>query len=132
MEIFIGKGKEKEGQREINNALFINCTSKRQDELMTRMEEMSSSRIGLKAELYYDICEEEDLSNLVTIFRKAAKILNFHYARSINFQCKETENAILDLPTAAYGSPQMLKDESNFLISNVITLVLSKEVRKKH
>lgn len=51
---------------------------------------MSASRIGLKAELYYHgICEEEDLSNLVTIFRSAAKILNFHYARSINFQCKE-------------------------------------------
>lgn len=59
--------------------------------MMMRMEEMSASRIGLKAELYYhDICEEEDLSNLVTIFRNAAKILNFHYARSINFQCKET------------------------------------------
>lgn len=86
------KGRRKEGQRETNNTLFINCTSKKQDEWMTRMEEMSASRIGLKAELYYhDICEEEDLSNSVTIFRNAAKILNFHYARSINFQCKETQ-----------------------------------------
>lgn len=25
------KGRRKEGQRDINNALFINCTSKRQD-----------------------------------------------------------------------------------------------------
>lgn len=86
------KGRTKEGQRKINNALSVNCTSNRQDELMTRMEEMSASRTGLKAELYYhDICEEEDLSNLVTVFRKAAKILNFHYARSISFQCKETQ-----------------------------------------
>lgn len=45
---------------------------------------------------------------------------------------KKPKNAILDLPTASYVSPQMLKDESNFLISNVITLVLSKEVRKRH
>lgn len=45
---------------------------------------------------------------------------------------KKPENAIIDLPTAAYVSPQMLKDESNFLISNISTLVLSKEARKKH
>lgn len=127
------KGRRKKDKEELITHFFINCTSKRQGELMTRMEEMSASGIGLKTELYYHgICEEEDLSNLETIFRNAAKILNFHYARSINFQCKETESAILDLPTAAYVSPQMLKDESNFLISNVITLVLSKEVRKKH
>lgn len=45
---------------------------------------------------------------------------------------KKPKNAILDLPPAAYVSPQMLKVESNFLISNVITLILSKEVRRKH
>lgn len=85
---------KKEGERKDKDKLIMHCLSTapvRGKTMMMRMEEMSASRIGLKAELYYhDICEEEDLSNLVTIFRNAAKILNFHYARSINFQCKET------------------------------------------
>jgi len=55
--------------------LFINCTSKAQDELMMMVEEMSASRVGLKTELYYHhLSEEKDLSKLVTIFRSAAKI----------------------------------------------------------
>lgn len=66
--------------------MFINCTSKGQDELLTRVEEMTARRVGLKAELYYhNLSEEEDLSKLVTIVRNATKILNFHYTRNINF-----------------------------------------------
>lgn len=72
--IFIQKGRRKEGLRGANNALFINCTSKLQDELITRVEEMSGSRVGLKAELYYyDLSEEEDLSKLVTVFSQDLK-----------------------------------------------------------
>lgn len=42
---------------------------------MTRAEEMSASRVVLKAELYFhDLSEEEDLSKLVTIFRNAAML----------------------------------------------------------
>lgn len=85
---------KKEGEKKDKETLIMHCLSTapvRGKTMMTRMEEMSASRTGLKAELHYhDICEEEDLSNLVTIFRNAAKILNFHYARSIKLQCKET------------------------------------------
>ena len=66
---------------------------------MTRVEEMSASRAGLKAELYYhDLSEDEDLSKLVTIFRNAAKILNFHYARSINFPPEKKKIPTLTSP----------------------------------
>lgn len=49
---------------------------------MTRVEEMSASRVVLKAELYFhDLSEEEDLSKLVTILRNAAMLpapVNLH------------------------------------------------------
>lgn len=65
-------------KRQEKEALVAPCLSTAEWGAGWAGEEMSASRAGSKAELYYhDLSEEEDLSKLVTVHRNAAKIFHF-------------------------------------------------------